>query len=76
MDISLVDLVLHTGMLFITDTNRIDLVLLGMQNRTLHPYLAAASRTLTLVMHCCHIQGGASCAHIQNRTLRPYGSHL
>jgi hypothetical protein len=43
-----------TRVLFITETNRIELVLSGMQNRTLHPYLAAIYRifiSLVLLLH-------------------------
>jgi hypothetical protein len=34
----------------ITETNRMHLVLFGMQNRTFGPYLAAINRTLISVM--------------------------
>jgi hypothetical protein len=40
----------HRGRTYITATNRIQLVLFGIQNRTLGPYLAAIHRILILIM--------------------------
>jgi hypothetical protein len=61
---------MHRGACRCTETNRIHLVLFGLQNRTLCPYLAAIDRILTSLMPGagdrarpgCSMGRGGSCA--------------